>query len=208
MRASPILPASPAWVEIPLAELRSGYDTLWAVSDVHGHLKELEQLLLASGLGTRDGDSVRWNPASRRQLLVVEGDLIDAGEESVGTTLLVAELQRQAAESGSRVVVLLGNHEAEFLADPRFASRSLLASARRPATKLDPARRMTGEELAEAPFGKFLRSLPVAAVIGTWLFAHSGYINGDGSAAETRAYFARLDAAMAKGDDTAIRMNQ
>jgi hypothetical protein len=200
LRASPVLPASPAWVEIPIDELRSRYDTLWAVSDVHGHLRELEQLLLASGLAARDGESVRWNSAMRRQLLVVEGDLIDVGEESVGTVLLIAELQEQAAESGSRVVVLLGNHEVGFLANPRSASRSLLASARSPSSNLDPPRRMTGEELSDTRFGKFLRTNPVAAVIGTWLFAHSGYIDSDGSAAETNAYFARLDAAMAKAD--------
>src|SRR5438445_5360241 len=200
VRASPILPASSAWVGIPTDELRSRYDTLWAVSDVHGRLKELQQLLLASSLATRDGEGVRWNSGVHRQLLVVDGDLIDGGKESVGTVVLLEELQRQASESGSRVVVLLGNHEVEFLANPRSACHNLLASARRPSAKLDVQKRITGEELADTRFGKFLRTLPVAAVIGTWLFAHSGYIDGDGSAAETNAYFARLDAALAKGD--------
>ncbi|HWC75019.1 MAG TPA: metallophosphoesterase [Gemmatimonadales bacterium] len=197
-RAAPILPSSPAWVEIPLEELRGGYDTLWAVSDVHGRLKELHQLLLVSGLAVADGESLRWNPRMARQLLVVDGDMIDGGKESVGTVLLIEALQDEAARAGSRVVVLLGNHEAEFLANPRSASHELRASVRRPSANMS-TERMSGEELCETRFGKYLRRLPIAAVIGTWLVAHSGYIRAD-DAADARAYFDRLDAAIAKGD--------
>jgi Calcineurin-like phosphoesterase len=195
--AAPVLPASPAWVEIPLDELRARYDTLWAVSDVHGRLKELERLLLASGLAVDNGGQLHWNPAAPRQLLLVDGDLIDGGKNSVGTLLLVQALQEQASEAGSRVVVLLGNHEAEFLAKPRSASRALLVSALRPSAKLSPTP-LTGEQLYATGVGKFLRTLPVAAVVGTWLFAHSGYIDAD--PVDARAYFARVDAAIAKGD--------
>src|SRR5437660_11253174 len=44
---------SPAWVTISTEELRGAFDTLWAVSDVHGRLRELDQLLLAANLVTR-----------------------------------------------------------------------------------------------------------------------------------------------------------
>jgi hypothetical protein len=195
--AAPVLPSSSAWVEIPLDELRAQYDTLWAVSDVHGRPKQLEQLLLASGLAVADGGRVRWNPTARRQLLVVGGDLIDGGKDSVGTVLLVQALQGEAPQAGSRVVVLLGNHEAEFLANPQSAKRGLLASAVRRLKNL-VANRQIGEQLSTSPFGNYLRTMPIAAVIGTWMFAHSGYIDAD--AADARAYFARLDAAIAKGD--------
>src|SRR5919109_933868 len=173
--AAPVLPSSAAWVEIPVDELRARYDTLWAVSDVHGRLKEFEALLLASGLAVDDGERLRWNPAARRQLLVFGGDLIDGGKDSVGTVLLIEALQEQAAQAGSRAVFLLGNHEAEFLANPRSASRKLLASAfRRSAFR--SAKRVPGDQMDATAVVKFLRTLPVAAVIGTWLFAHSGYV--------------------------------
>ncbi|HYV65900.1 MAG TPA: metallophosphoesterase, partial [Myxococcales bacterium] len=92
------IPASPAWVTISTEELREGYDTLWAVSDVHGRLDALERLLTASGLASRDGrGGLRWTPGRARQLLVVVGDSIDGGPDSVGVVLLFRDLQAQAA---------------------------------------------------------------------------------------------------------------
>src|SRR6266852_1505447 len=76
-RASPPpgIPPSAAWVSICTEELRAGYATLWAVSDLHGRLDALEQLLIAAGLGARDErGGVRWIPQRARQLLVVVGD--------------------------------------------------------------------------------------------------------------------------------------
>jgi hypothetical protein len=45
----------------------------------------------------------------------------------------------------------------------------------------------------------FLQSLPVAAFVGPWLFAHSGYIEADASEADLRAYFDRLAVHWAHG---------
>src|SRR5438270_10817828 len=65
-----VVPPSPAWVTVSTEELRADFDTLWAVSDVHGRLPELDQLLVAAGLVTRDGtDQVVWNPARRSHLV-------------------------------------------------------------------------------------------------------------------------------------------
>src|SRR6266852_3344178 len=166
---------SPAWVTISTEELRGAFDTLWAVSDVHGRLRELDQLLLAANLVSRDAaNQLVWNPSQRRQLLVVVGDYIDGGPESVGVVLRVRRLIPEAAAAGSRIVTLLGNHEAAFLADPRSANRRLLSSARRASAELALPSRLTPEQLADSEFGTFLRSMPIAAFIGSWLFAHSG----------------------------------
>ena len=199
--AAPSAAAAP--VEIPVAELRARYDTLWAISDVHGHRDELERLLVASRLAVRTGPGLSWNPASRRQLLVVAGDLIDGGDDSVGVTLLLERLQREAAESGSAIVVLLGNHEAAFLADPRTADRKLLDSAAAHAGELGLRRRVTPERLDASPFGEFLRRLPVAAVVGTWLFAHAGCIQAEEAAGGLRPYLDHLRDAAARGDRSA-----
>lgn len=128
-----------AWLTISTAQ----YDAIWAVSDVHGHREQLERLLDAARL-VRDG---KW--IARRQLLVVVGDSIDGGPDSRGVVFLLESLQEQAPAFESRVVVLLGNHEADYL-----ASRG-----------------------RETEFRAYLRTMPQAAVVGTWLFAHAGYID-------------------------------
>src|SRR5882672_7686970 len=124
-----ILPPSHAWVTISTEELRARYDTLWAISDVHGRLGELEQLLVASGLCVNQAGRIAWNRERSRQILLVVGDLLNGGKESVGVVLLLEGLQPEAAAAGSRLVVLMGNHEVEFLANPALASRDLLRSA-------------------------------------------------------------------------------
>jgi Calcineurin-like phosphoesterase len=205
-RASPpeLVRPSDAWVKISAAQLRAEYDTLWAVSDVHGRLEELERLLLASRLAARAGPRLAWNDGSRRQLLVVAGDLIDGGRDSVGVALLLERLQREAAAASSRIVVLLGNHEAAFLAYPRSASPELMASAARHAAELGAPQRLTAEQLEATAFGVFLRGLPVAAFIGSWLFAHAGYVDAKDSEKGLREYFGRLEESVARRDRKAF----
>src|SRR2546427_815629 len=92
------LPPSPAWVTLSTEQLRADFDTLWAVSDVHGRLEELDQLLVVANLAKREGeDRVVWNRAQPRQLLVVLGDYIDGGRDSVGVVLRFDQLSEQAA---------------------------------------------------------------------------------------------------------------
>jgi Calcineurin-like phosphoesterase len=197
------VPPSPAWVAISTEELRAGYDTLWAVSDLHGRLDSLEQLLLAAGLGTRDDSGrVRWMPGRERQLLLVVGDSIDGGPDSVDVVLLLRTLQDQAAAARSRVVVLLGNHEVDFLAAPGKGRAELWSSAERAGLHLKRKRR--GEQLAESDFGRFLRAMPVAAFVGTWLFAHAGYVDAADETA-LRAYFSRIASSWSSDDPEKYR---
>src|SRR5439155_487895 len=159
------LPSSPAWVSISSEDLQQNYDTLWAVSDVHGRRKQLEKLLVAAGIAVRSGGEMGWKPAQGRQLFIVVGDCIRGGPDSRGVVLLLKTLQEEAVAARSRVVVLLGNQEVRFLADPlRFA---------------------------EDEFSRFIRTMPVAAVVGSWLFAHAGYIDAHDDADALRAYFVR-----------------
>jgi hypothetical protein len=188
-----LVPPSPAWVTISTDELRAGFDTLWAVSDVHGRLQEFDQLLVAANLATRNAaGQVAWNPAQRRQLFVAVGDYIDGGRDGVEVVLQLDDLSKQAAAAGSRIVALLGNHEGAFLADPRSADRHLLSSARRMAGQLGLSSRPTAEQLSESEFGRWLRALPVAAFIGSWLFAHAGYLDAQDDRFALQAYFVGL----------------
>jgi len=196
-------PESSAWVTISTEELRARYDMLWAVSDVHGRVQALEGLLLAAGLAVRDErGSVHWTPGRARQLLVVVGDCIDAGPDSVGVVFLLHALQDEAAAAGSRIVVLLGNHEVDFLANPGKASSELVSSASRAGLRLERKRR--GEQLAAGEFGRFLRAMPVMAFIGSWLFAHAGYLDADGEVG-LRAYLSDLASSWSQEDGVRYR---
>jgi len=186
-------PSAPAWATISTEELRASFDVLWAVSDLHGRLEELDQLLTAANLVGRDasGDVV-WNPTRRRQLVIVAGDSIDGGPDSVGVVLRLHRLGPQAAAAQSRILVLLGNHEAAFLANPRTAERRLLANAHRLRKELGLPAHPTGEQVAESEFGRSLRGMPVAAFVGSWLFAHSGYLDTNDDRAAVESYLAGL----------------
>ena len=153
--------AGPAGFDLPDP---SRYDRLWAISDVHGMSAALSQLLTVSGLVNASGD---W--AGGKALLIVVGDTLDKGPDSVGVLDRWRQLGDQAAAAGGRVVHLLGNHEAEFLAEPgREKSRILREECERKGLSL--------EELTSPahPRGAYLRDMPVAARIGRWLFAHAG----------------------------------
>jgi hypothetical protein len=51
-------------------------------------------------------------------VLVVTGDLIDKWSGSLEVIALLRRLQSDAADQGGRVIITMGNHEAEFLANP------------------------------------------------------------------------------------------
>lgn len=74
---------------------------LYAVSDIHGELERFKQALSAVELSAADNK------------LILLGDYIDCGPQSGGTLRYIRELQQQYG--GDRVVVLKGNHEADFL---------------------------------------------------------------------------------------------
>src|SRR5204863_5436511 len=76
------LPSSPAFISIPTEELQQNYDTLWAVSDVHGRRKQLEKLLRAAGIAARNGGEMSWKPEQGRELFCVLGDCISGGPDS------------------------------------------------------------------------------------------------------------------------------
>ena len=59
-----------------------------------------------------------WSGGART--LIITGDVIDKGDYSL-PVLDIITLTSEAELAGGRVVVTLGNHEAEFLADPENA---------------------------------------------------------------------------------------
>ena len=158
--------ANPGVVEIADA---SAYSQVLAISDVHGMRPALDALLQGAGVVGADG---RWSAGNT--LLIVVGDSIDKGPQSLEVLDAWMALTAQAAAAGGRVVHTLGNHEAEFLAAPNDARKAAelyaeLQAKGVPATDLtDPSK----------PYGKFLTGMPLAARVGRWLFCHAGLYPG------------------------------
>ncbi len=154
------LAANPGVVEIADP---SAYSQVLALSDVHGMRPALDVLLKGAGVVDSGG---RW--AAGNTLLIVVGDSIDKGPESLEVLDAWIALSAQAAAAGGRVVHTLGNHEAEFLADPNDSRKAAelyaeLQAKGVPVTDLtDPSK----------PYGKFLSEMPLAVRVGRWLFCH------------------------------------
>ncbi|MBC7372169.1 MAG: metallophosphoesterase [Bdellovibrionaceae bacterium] len=137
-----------------------------AISDVHGMYAPLLGLLSAGKVTNANGD---WIAGST--LLIVIGDSIDKGPQSLEVLNLWTKLQEQSAKAGGRLVHLLGNHEAEFLADPKNDKKAseLLDELR--------AQKIPVSDLTSftTPRGSFLHAEPLALKVGNWLFFHSGF---------------------------------
>ena len=80
---------------------------IFSIPDIHGDtVPALEALALA---GLTDGKG-RWM-APPGTILVQTGDLFDRGDDTKGVFEIMRSLERSAAEAGSRVHRLLGNHD-------------------------------------------------------------------------------------------------
>jgi hypothetical protein len=137
------------------------------MSDAHGEYSHLTKLLKAAGVTDR---SQNWSAG--KTLFIVVGDSIDKGPDSMKVLALWIKLGSQAALSGGRLVVLLGNHEAEFLANPENKKTAVFRA------ELSKAG-ITVQDVADGKdsqgFGKFMLGLPLAARVGRFLFAHAGW---------------------------------
>jgi hypothetical protein len=93
---------------------------VYVIGDVHGQLEKLRDLLRGAELIDKTqtwsgGDCTLW----------LMGDLVDHGPDGIGAVELVMRLQQQAARTGGRVQVLLGNHDVLLLAAHRFGTRPI-----------------------------------------------------------------------------------
>jgi hypothetical protein len=163
--------AHPAIVEIDTTQ------TVYALGDVHGDYERLVTLLHAAGIIAADPpapEKVRWSAG--KAVLVCTGDVIDKWHHGLRVIALFRALQADAARAGGRVVVLAGNHEATFLASKGTARKVGDFSAELKARKLKPADVAAGRD--PDGVGAWLRSLPFAARVNDWFFAHACNTHG------------------------------
>ena len=145
---------------------------LFVVSDIHGHLKQFEEML------------THWN---REDTLVVLGDLIDRGTQSLQVIEKVIELNQTY---GDNVVFLKGNHEdmlLNFLNNPTekqaqyYVNGGLETMQNFLAQLPDAIANESYPVQAEAVKThfkaqlEFLATAPTHRIIGNVLFTHAGF---------------------------------
>jgi hypothetical protein len=152
----------------------------FVISDVHGHLQDLRDVLGRAGLVSDDrwvgGDATLW----------ILGDLVDRGPDGIGVVRLVRSLIAQAPD---QVHMLMGNHEALMLGERLF-----------PDTRFADVWRWNGglasdQEAMDDDDVAWLRALPAMARTGDFLLMHSdttNYLSWGRSVEEVNAGLAAL----------------
>ena len=116
-----------ALLALPLLQQVSGAaasSRVVAVGDIHGDLDALVSILQEAGIIDAQR---RWSGGNAT--LVQTGDFLDRGAQDRQVMDLLMELEKQAAKSKGRVVVLLGNHEMmNIMGDLRYLSPEVYSS--------------------------------------------------------------------------------
>jgi hypothetical protein len=161
------------WKQAPAIVQIDTQADIFAMGDVHGDYRRLVSLLAGAGVigGVPTApDHVAWTGG--RAVLVFTGDLVDKGPDAVGVLTFLRAIQPAAAAAGGRVVVLMGNHEAEFLAAPEGKDRDFPGQLAKAGLKPRDIAACHGD------LGRFLCSLPFGARVNDWFFSHAGNTDG------------------------------
>ena len=162
--------ASRDWSKYPAVLQLTTNEDVFAIGDPHGDPDRLAGVLLAARLiaaAPSAPDQVKW--AGGKSVLVIVGDLIDKWSESLQVIALLHTLQSDAASHGGQVIILMGNHEAEFLAEPVGKKTKEFSTELKTAGQ-DP----TDVANCNGDLGQFLCNLPIAVRVNDWFFSHGG----------------------------------
>src|SRR5512137_1715943 len=96
----------PAPADIPFEW--TGVDRIVAVGDLHGHYERFVFILTHPQIDLVDAD-LHWKGG--RTHLVQLGDVLDRGNRAKDVLDLLMRLEKEAAEAGGMVHMILGNHE-------------------------------------------------------------------------------------------------
>jgi len=167
------------------------YNKIYAISDVHGMYDHLVTLLRkAKIIDERDN----WNASN--SLLVIVGDSINKGPKSLPVLDLWIKLEEQSLRQNGRVVHLLGNHEAELLADPMG-----IGFNQEFADELSKVGLNQSDIIKpDSKYGHFLRAMPGFLSVGSWLFFHAGYMPEDSFSASVSKISELMTAGEYKND--------
>ncbi len=168
-----VSPTGRDWAKNPAILELGSFTTLYAMSDMHGSYSALLKLLstwsLIAGNPATPG-AATWTGGDAT--LVMAGDMIDKGPQAPEIVDFMRALEVSAAAAGGKVIVTLGNHEAEFLVDP-MNSKATAAGGIDPelmAMSISPATYASGMDV----HGKWLRERPFAVRVEKWFISHAG----------------------------------
>ncbi len=162
------------WQQYPAVVQVKTNETVYAIGDAHADLQRLTGVLLAAKLiasAPSSPEKVEWSAG--KSVLVVTGDMIDKWTDSMQVIALLRALQSSAAKQGGQVILTMGNHEAEFLAEPGGKKTAEFAK------QLEQAGLKPQDVGAcKGDLGQFLCQLPIAVAVNDWFFSHGGNSNG------------------------------
>ena len=162
------------WKKFPAIYQTDTTQNIYVIGDPHANPARLSALLLGakiiSGIPQQPSD-ISWGAGE--SIVVFTGDFIDKGPDALTVIALIRALQTEAAKDGGQVIATMGNHEAEFLANPIGEKTSEFARELRIAG-LQPA----AVAACQGDLGRFLCNLPFAARVNDWFFSHAGNTAG------------------------------
>jgi hypothetical protein len=161
------------WAKAPAIDQLDTTENLYALGDIHGDYARLTRLLAAADLieaSPKSPAEVAWKGG--KSVMVCTGDLIDKDDHALPVIALLTALRDKAEAVGGRVIVTMGNHEAEFLADPVGDTKDedLLGEFARAGITSDEV--IAGKD--KLGVGQFLLTMPIAARVNDWFFCHVG----------------------------------
>jgi Calcineurin-like phosphoesterase len=161
------------WSKYPAIVEVETKSEIYVIGDIHGDYEGLIELLLAAEIILKKPtkpEKVKWT--ADNSLLVIPGDFISKGPQSVDVIFLLRALQKSAKKQGGRVILTFGNHEAEFLADTKNVK---VKNFRKELKALNISNKAVANGEDELGIGQFLRNLPFAAKVNDWYFVHAGH---------------------------------
>ena len=161
------------WTQYPAIIELDTKNELYVIGDIHGDYEGLLELLLASEIikkAPASPEKVKWKAG--KAVLVIPGDFISKGPRSVEVLQLLRKLQELAPKSGGQVILTFGNHEAEFLANPK---ESKVKMFRKELKERGISSNDVIQETDQLGIGTFLKNLPFAVRVNDWYFVHAGH---------------------------------
>ncbi|MEZ5359616.1 MAG: metallophosphoesterase [Candidatus Zixiibacteriota bacterium] len=152
---------------IPAPDRIDGVKKFFAISDIHGDLEHLVEILQSSGIIDNERHW-KWGDGH----LVIDGDVFDRGAEVTECLWLIYRLEQEAAFSGGAVHFVLGNHELMVLrGDLRYVSEKYTDG-------IAKRSRFAYDELygPQTELGRWLRMKNTAVRINRTLFVHGGLL--------------------------------
>jgi hypothetical protein len=142
-----------------------GAGKIFIVGDMHGECVRTAELLKKEGITDNKGN---WNWGKGH--LVFMGDIFDRGREVTEALWMIFRLEKQAAEQGGKVHLILGNHEPMiFNNDLRYVTEEYYS--------LCDNLNLNYSDIFDAKslLGLWLRQKPAVIKINDYLFVHAGF---------------------------------